>query len=92
MLYFQVLFYTGSLLLLSYDYSQLIPDLNRTELVLGTLNRLMIQKKKCCTFGLHIVINDTVSNEEEKVKIQHFDLNHNSEDYKCNNYQNIYMF
>jgi len=52
----------------------------------------MIQKIKCCTVGLHIAINDTVGNEEERVKIQHFDLNHNSEDYKCNNCQNIHMF
>jgi hypothetical protein len=36
MLYFQVLFYIGSLLLLSYHCSQLIPDIYRTGLVPGT--------------------------------------------------------
>jgi len=40
MLYFQVLFYIGSLLLLSYHCSQLIPDIYRTELVLGTSSHL----------------------------------------------------
>jgi hypothetical protein len=37
MLYFQVLFYIGSLLLLSYHYSQLIRDIYRTGLVLGSI-------------------------------------------------------
>jgi hypothetical protein len=34
MLYFQMLFYIGSLLLLSYHCSQLIPDIFRTGLVI----------------------------------------------------------
>ena len=42
MLYFQVLFYTGSLLLLSYHCSQLIPDIYWTGLVLGTSSQLAI--------------------------------------------------
>jgi len=42
MLYFQPLFYTGSLLLLSYHCSQLIPDIYRTELVLGTSSQFVI--------------------------------------------------
>jgi len=36
MLYFQVLFYFGSLLLLSYHYSQLIQDIYKTGLELGS--------------------------------------------------------
>jgi len=43
MLYFQVLFYVGSIFLLSYHWSQLIPDIYRTGLVqLGTLNQFAI--------------------------------------------------
>ena len=42
MLYFQVLFYVVSLLLLSYHCSQLIPDIYRTGLVLGTSSQLAI--------------------------------------------------
>jgi hypothetical protein len=37
MLYLKVLFYFGSLLLLSYHYSQLIQDIYRTGLVLSLL-------------------------------------------------------
>ena len=42
MLYFQLLFYTGSSLVLSYHYLQLIPDICRTWLVLGTSNQFVI--------------------------------------------------
>ena len=42
MLYFQVLFYIGSRLLLSYHYLQLIPDICRTGLGLGTSSQFVI--------------------------------------------------
>jgi len=42
MLYFQVLFYIESLPILSYHCSQLIPDIFRTELVLGTSSQFVI--------------------------------------------------
>jgi hypothetical protein len=42
MLYFQVLFYIGYHLLLSYHYSQLIPDIYRTGLALGTSSQFVI--------------------------------------------------
>jgi len=42
MLYFQVLFYIGSLLQLSYHYSQLITDIYRTGLLLGTSSQFVI--------------------------------------------------
>ena len=42
MLYFQVLFYIGSLLLLSYHYLQLIPGIYRNGLVLGTSSQFVV--------------------------------------------------
>jgi len=42
MLYFQVLFYIGSFLVLRYYYLHLIPDICRTGLVLGTSSQFVI--------------------------------------------------
>jgi len=55
MLYFQVLFYIGSLVLLSYHYLQLIPDICRTGLVLGASTQfavLLIYNFSSCILGI----------------------------------------
>jgi len=55
MLYCQLLFYIGSFLLLSYHYLQLIPDICRTGLVLGTSSQfaiLLICNFSSCILGI----------------------------------------
>jgi len=55
MLYVQVLFYTESLLLLSYRYLQLIQDICRTGLVLGTSSQfviLLVYNFSSCILGI----------------------------------------
>jgi hypothetical protein len=54
MLYFQVLFYVGSLLPLSYHYSQLIPDIYGTGLDLNDyyLKNLTIKSRAPVNTGL----------------------------------------
>ena len=61
MLYFQVSIYIGSRLLLSYHYLQLIPDICRTGLVLGTSSQfviLLVYNFSSCILGIGILFSD----------------------------------